>query len=118
MPDPENLQNADQEVGNPSSDYQDTIALLQEEIARLEDEIRLRDEARAESPYAPINGTPEESREMARVAELTAEIAHRDETINWLFEQCRLLEEAEAASRAEFEQLDRWMSEVEQRVES
>jgi chromosome segregation ATPase len=63
--------------------YQDTLALLQEEIARLEEELRLR-----------------------------------DETIALLLEEIRLAEEAEAAGRAEWEQLNQWIGQVEQRVDS
>jgi hypothetical protein len=45
------------------------------------------------------------------------ELSARDETISFLLEQIRLIEDAESASRAEWEQLARWVSEVEERVE-
>jgi hypothetical protein len=99
--------------------YQDTIGLLQEEIARLEGELRLRDEAagavpaRAEEP-GPAGGDGSSE----KVAELSAEICKRDETITLLWEQVVRLEEAETASKAEWDQLRRWVDEVEQRVEA
>ena len=51
------------------------------------------------------------------LARLGAEISSRDETINVLLDQIQLVEEAESASRAEWEQLAAWVTEVEQRVE-
>ncbi len=98
-------------------DYHDTIAPLLEEIARLEEELRLRDEERAEAgPTAPI-GRPAEEAEGPRIAALTTDLAIRDETIDLLVEQVRLLEEASAADRDEWDQLHRWVQEVERRVE-
>src|SRR6185437_2798615 len=49
--------------------------------------------------------------------DLTAELAGRDEAVNLLLEQTRLFEEAAVAQRAEWEQLSRWVEEVERRVE-
>src|SRR5947208_13938421 len=72
----------------------------------------------------PTHREPEphnrEGKEAARrqVASLTAEIASREETISLLLEQARLFEEAEAADRANWEQLNHWVQELEQRVES
>src|SRR5215218_8575042 len=68
-------------------DYQETIALLQEAVAR-------------------------------QVASLLAELGNREETINLLLEQARLFEEAESADRANWEQLNNWVHELEQRVET
>ena len=48
---------------------------------------------------------------------LCAELAARDETINLLLDQLRLVEEAESASRVEWEQLTQWVTEVEERME-
>jgi hypothetical protein len=100
-------------------DDNDTIALLQEEIARLEDEIRARDEAAAAERRELRRAATQPARDDAaerRIARLTEEIAGRDETIALLLEQARLAEEAEAASRAEWDQLNLWVQEVERRV--
>jgi hypothetical protein len=103
----------------------DTIALLQEEIARLEDEIRMRDEAAAAERHTPRPEPAARARDEAaaaageqaqRNATLAGALADREETIALLLEHLRLAEEAEAASRAEWEQLDRWVEEVERRV--
>jgi hypothetical protein len=97
----------------------DTIALLQEEIARLEDEIRMRDDAAAAERRAPHPGPKQPARDAAgeqRIARLADELAGRDETIALLLEQMRLAEETEAASRAEWDQLNLWVQEVERRV--
>jgi hypothetical protein len=99
-------------------DYQETIALLQEEVVRLENELRLRDEAgsddrRHEGSDAAIDGAASR-----QVASLLDELANREETINLLLEQARLFEEAESADRANWDQLNHWVQELEQRVES
>jgi hypothetical protein len=99
----------------------DTIALLQEEIARLEDELRARDEAAAEAADRHDSRPgrrppPRDEAAERRVAELSGELAGRDETIALLLEQMRLAEDTEAASRAEWDQLNLWVQEVERRV--
>jgi hypothetical protein len=97
----------------------DTIALLQEEIARLEDELRMRDEAAAAERHASRSEPRPKARDAAgeeRIARLTDDLAGRDETIALLLEQMRLAEENEAASRAEWDQLNLWVQEVERRV--
>ncbi len=98
--------------------YQETIALLQEEVARLEAETLARDDRDAappgDEPAADGRAVEEASR---RIDALAAELAARDETIALLLEQARLAEEAEEAGRAEWEQLHRWVEEVERRVE-
>ena len=97
----------------------ETIALLQEEIAHLENEIRMRDESAAAEHHAPRPDARQATRDEAwtlRMARLTDELAGRDETIALLHEQMRLSEDAEAASRAEWEQLHVWVQEVERRV--
>jgi len=98
----------------------DTIVLLQEEIARLEAELRARDE----SPHAdPADTAPDGpgrdalAESQGRVAGLLAELAGRDETVEILLEQSRLYEEAAAAQRAEWDQLNGWVEEVERRVD-
>jgi hypothetical protein len=109
---------------NSSIDYQDTVALLQEEITRLEEEIRIRDEASsdasgvAENPLSADDGCASDPAEASRTAELNAELARRDETIALLLEEIARFEEAEAAARSEWEQLNQWVTQVEQRVDS
>jgi chromosome segregation ATPase len=99
-----------------SHDYQDTVALLQEEIARLEEEIRLRDEAIDTPAPAPDRGAAGLVADR-RIDELTAALAERDATITLLWEEVQRFEEAEVARRAEWDQLHRWVEEVERRVE-
>ena len=60
---------------------------------------------------------PGEAELRQELARLDAELAARDETINLLLDQIQLVEEAESASRAEWEQLAAWVTEVEERVE-
>jgi DNA repair exonuclease SbcCD ATPase subunit len=103
-----------------TTDTEDTMVLLQEEIERLESELRLRDEALAQSARRPSGAgdAEEDHRELLlRVEDLKGELASRDESIALLLEQIRLFEEAESASRAEWEQLSSWVTEVERRVE-
>jgi hypothetical protein len=109
------------ESAEAGAEYLETIALLQEEIARLENELLARDEScqgvvadglSSDDDVAP--GDLALARESARLA---GELASRDETINLLLDQLRLVEEAEAASRAEWEQLAHWVAELEERVD-
>lgn len=98
--------------------YQETISLLQEEIARLENELRSRDEAAA-SPADPApRDVAAEAAVTRQLDSLLAELASRDETINLLLEQSRLFEEAESAHQANWDQLNQWVQELERRVES
>src|SRR5687768_4428822 len=62
-------------------DFHDTLALLQEEVARLEEELRLRDEERAEAPPSLAIDRPADEAGGPRIAALTADLAIRDETI-------------------------------------
>ena len=108
---------------NPHSGegFQDTITLLHEEIGRLEEELRLRDQALVESHGAPAPTEPATAAPHAAeqtIADLATELSRRDETIALLFDQIRDLEEAEIASRQEWEQLENWVREVEQRVDT
>jgi chromosome segregation ATPase len=99
---------------------EDTITLLMEEVARLESELRYRDEAEL---ARCLNSSPVDKAEPAdagllrQIEELTADIQGRDETITVLLEQTQLFEESAAAQRAEWEQLHQWVEEVERRVE-
>jgi hypothetical protein len=113
------LSDSESNSAGPSAADQETIALLEEEIARLEDELRLRDlaataESQGLSAYHTQPAHDEEAEE--RIALLGKELASREETIALLLEQTRLADEAEAAGRAEWEQLHNWIQEVERRV--
>ena len=110
-----------------AADYLETIELLQEEIARLERELQSRDETRqdqvsledvsfddrmeASGPPHTSGGDPEE------VERLKQELEGRDETIVLLLDELSRVEEAQQASRAEWEQLNGWVAELEQRIE-
>jgi hypothetical protein len=109
------------------ADYQEVIALLQEEVARLEQELRGRD-ARPFEPASPAaTATPEAveagaaaaevARARAEVERLETELGGREETIALLLDQLSRVEEAQAAGRAEWEQLAGWLAELEHRVE-
>jgi hypothetical protein len=110
-------------AGSPDAGFvtadRETITLLEEEIARLEDELRMRDlAAAAEVQDFAADRSPSRSDDAAeeRVSQLCAALEAREETIALLMEQVRLAEESEAASRAEWEQLHQWVQEVERRV--
>jgi hypothetical protein len=109
------------------ADYLETIEILQEEIARLEQELELRDTC---SPNPPLDQAPSchdeaeapiaretSSVEPQEVQRLTAELAGRDETILLLLDELSRVEAAQEASRAEWEQLNGWVAELEHRVE-
>jgi predicted nuclease with TOPRIM domain len=111
----------------PIADYLETIAILQDEVARLEQELQLHeerpreahstddaslhDEAATPSARAHVVGEPED------VERLQAELGNRDETIRLLMDELIRVEESQAATRAEWEQLDTWVAELEHRVE-
>jgi hypothetical protein len=101
-------------------DYQETIALLQEEVVRLENELRLRDEAGPGGLDNQVTVAAAEEEVVAnlQVVSLLDELANRDETIHLLLDQARLFEEAESADQANWNQLNQWVQELEQRVES
>jgi chromosome segregation ATPase len=97
--------------------YLDTVSLLQEEIARLEAELLMRDVPAPQS--VPDRAAQRQSvAAEARILELTSLVAERDETMGLLWDQLSALEEVEAARKAEFEQLNRWVEELEQRMKS
>lgn len=91
----------------------DPFALLQEEIAYLEHELRLRDEtilslqARAEDDID--HGADD------KIKELTAELGRRDETIQLLFDQMQQIEEAESQHLKDWDQLRVYIEELERR---
>jgi hypothetical protein len=118
MAEPWSTDIAEKITGSNSAD-QETVALLEEEIARLEYELRMRDEAAASERHAcgGQRQQPAEDHEaQERMAQLGGELAAREETIALLLEQIRLADEAEAASHAEWEQLHHWVEEVERRI--
>ena len=94
----------------------ETVTLLLDEVARLEAELRARDEAAPVDDWPADGPAPADAELRSKVEQLTAELAGRDETIGVLLEQTQLFEEAAAAQRDEWEQLTRWVEEVEQRV--
>jgi chromosome segregation ATPase len=105
----------------------DTIALLQEEIVRLEAELQARGEGTPESVSIGVSSTENEfdrpsASEYAapshpEVERLRGDLATREETVAFLLDQLSLLEDARTADRAEWEQLAGWVAELEQRVE-
>jgi hypothetical protein len=107
-------------------DYLETITLLQEEVARLEQELRRRDQGPPETTSNGPDSDPGEADPAAaeeaavaraEVERLVAELAGREETIDLLLDQLSRVEEAQAAGRAEWEQLAGWLAELEHRVE-
>ena len=107
--------------GDVDTDYLETIALLQDEISRLEGELLAREQpeqclAGCQASTADADDF-EQGPHQFEIERLNAELTSRDETINLLLEQLRLVEEAESASRVEWEQLTQWVAEVEERIE-
>jgi hypothetical protein len=112
---------------DPVTDYRETIAILQDEVARLEQELQflaeipretsvdhpgfVDDEAQAEPALESILGRPDE------VERLNAELNGRDETIRLLLDELSRVEAAQAATRSEWEHLAGWVAELEHRVE-
>jgi chromosome segregation ATPase len=94
--------------------FVDTIALLQEEVARLEAELRLRDEQPV-LDLPEVLKAPGASEAERRVEELAALLDERDEAISLLWEQLSTIEEAQAARSAEWDQLHHWVEELEAR---
>ncbi len=113
--------------GDPAADYLETIALLQEEVARLEQELLGRDRGPSELPTdgadpepgrADVGGDAERAAAArAEVARLEADLAAREETIGLLMDHLGRVEDAQAAGQAEREQLSGWLAELERRVE-
>jgi chromosome segregation ATPase len=111
----------------PIADYLDTIAILQDEVARLEQELQLHDERQRETTSideaslhdeAAADGALENvASEPGEVERVQAELVSRDETIRLLLDELNRVEEAQAATRAEWEQLAAWVAELEHRVE-
>src|SRR5688572_4384422 len=81
------------------SGLQDTVLILQEEIARLEEELRLyQDQSHVEVPSVlPLNGAVASPGAAQAVSDLRDDLARRDETIALLVDQVRALEETQLA---------------------
>lgn len=95
---------------------QETLSLLQEEIAFLEHEIRLRDEAldhlrRKLEEEKGLDHTADR-----KLSELTEELERREESIRELFEELRLIEEAEVARENDLDELRRYIDELEVQI--
>jgi uncharacterized small protein (DUF1192 family) len=108
-------------------DYLETITLLQEEVARLEQELQMRDESRRQTTSNDEAAFQDEAEAVGarenlagkaeEVERIKAELASRDETISLLLDEVSRVEEAQAATRAEWEHLAEWVAALEQRVE-
>ncbi len=108
-------------------EYLETIALLQEEIVRLEQELQVRGDVPWETVSTGFASDDDEIDRSAaaesaaaahgEVDRLTCELTSREETIALLLDQLSLLEEARTADRAGWEQLAGWVTELERRVE-
>ncbi len=117
----------DDRGGDAVADYLETIALLHEEVARLEQELRSRDRGPSETPTdgaAPdpdradaVYAAEEAAAARTEVSRLETELAAREETIGLLMDHLSRVEEAQAAGQAEWEQLCGWLAELERRVE-
>lgn len=95
--------------------YLDTVALLQEEIERLEAELHAATEASTSSIPEPSDFQSDTESNL-RIEELTHSLAERDETITLLWEHLSAIEESQAARSAEWEQLHHWVEELEHRL--
>ncbi len=105
-----------------TTDDDETITLLHDEIARLEAELRTYAEARVmDDPTATWDaqhGYENIEPYRARIVELSLELTAKEQTIELLLEQTQFYEESAAVRRAEWEQLQRWVEDVEQRIGS
>jgi hypothetical protein len=121
----------DQTVGDRTetsdADYRETIAFLQEEVARLEQELQSHHERQSDTALndevsvfgeveridTPGNGDSRSD----EVVRFKAELATRDEAIRLLLDELSRVEETQEATRAEWEQLGAWVDELERRVD-
>ncbi|WP_152049626.1 hypothetical protein [Tautonia marina] len=95
--------------------YLDTVALLQEEIERLEAELHAVTDASANS-NPELSDSQRDTETNQRIEELTHLLEERDETITLLWEHLSAIEESQAARSAEWEQLHHWVEELEHRL--
>jgi hypothetical protein len=117
----------DDRGGGPVAEYVETIELLQEEVARLEQELRGRDRGPSATPTDgagpdrdradAVEAAEAAAAARAEVARLESDLAAREETIGLLMDHLGRVEEAQAAGQAEWEQLSGWLAELERRVE-
>jgi uncharacterized small protein (DUF1192 family) len=108
-------------------EYRETIALLHEEIVRLEQDLQSRGDrfwetvstgvASAEDEVERSAANESAAAAQAEVERLKCELASGEETVALLLNELGLVEEAKAANRAEWEQMAVWVAELEQRVE-
>lgn len=100
----------------------DALVLLHDELIRLEQENRMLreavDEAHAGDGFGSADVDAIERRYEERIRELTQELMGREETIGFLLDQMALAEQAEAALKAESKQLEKWLEQLERRIES
>jgi uncharacterized small protein (DUF1192 family) len=121
----------EQSLGNenaaPVAELLETIAILQDEVTRLEQELQSRDASQREQT-SNEGASCQEEIELAKAANnddpvsgsdarFKAELASREETIRLLLDELSRLEAAQAATQAEWEHLAGWMAELEHRVE-
>ncbi|WP_169977379.1 hypothetical protein [Tautonia rosea] len=99
----------------PGDAYLDTIALLQEEIERLEAELHAAIDASA-NPEPKLSNPPIDAETSLRLEEMTQLLEERDETIALLWEHLTAVEESQAARSAEWDQLHHWVEELEHRL--
>jgi hypothetical protein len=113
--------------GSAIPEYLETIALLQAEIVRLEQELQVGGDAPWETASTGFGSTEDEFRRSAvsetaaaahaEAQRLTCELASSEQTVALLLHELSSLEEARTADRAEWEKLTEWVTELEQRVE-
>ncbi|RUL81999.1 hypothetical protein [Tautonia sociabilis] len=99
---------------DPDDATLDTIALLQDEIARLEAVLQSLDSEPDGGLPAP-SPDAEAAEATRRIEELTTLLDERDETIALLWEQLSAHEQAQASRAADLDQLHRWVEELESR---
>src|SRR5258708_35093920 len=101
------------------AEYQDTLALLQEEIASLEEEVRLRDAALAQRQEQSKEASQSCSEASAsQIADLTAELARHEDIITLLFDELGIVGEAESSAETGLEHHEQWAVKNEQPLES
>jgi DNA repair exonuclease SbcCD ATPase subunit len=119
---PPSAWDADREGAGLGAVDPDVLVLLHDELARLEQENRMLREAVDESHHADPGPDADvaavERRYEERIQELTQELMGREETIGFLLDQMALAEQAEAALKAEYKQLEKWLDQLEERVET
>jgi len=97
----------------------ETISLLHDEIARLEAELRAQADSRiaddTTATWDAYHNFDELEPFREKIDQLGIELSAKEETIHLLLEQTRFYEDAAAVQRAEWDELQRWVEEVERR---